>query len=61
MDDYTDDSDVIIICKAMMAMIAYYSLRTMTVLIETELETLGTIPRLPLDPIFGGRSRVCPA
>lgn len=58
MDGYTDDSDVIIICKAMLAQIAYYSLRTMTVLIETELEALGAI-KLPLEPIFG-QGRACP-
>lgn len=59
MDEYLDDSDVTIIFKAMLAQIAYYSLRTMSVLIEMELEALDQIPKLPLEPIFGGRGRVC--
>lgn len=59
MDEYLDDSDVTIIFKAMLTQIAYYSLRTMSVLIEMELEALGQIPKLPLEPIFVGRRRLC--
>lgn len=52
MDEYLDDSDVIIIYRAVLAMIMYYSMRTISVLIEIELEDQGLIPRLPLEPIF---------
>lgn len=52
MDEYLDDSDVIVIYRAMLAMIVYYSMRTISVLIEVELEDQGLIPSLPLEPIF---------
>lgn len=52
MDEYVDDSDVTIICRAMLSMILYYSMRTISVLIEIELEQEGLIPPLPLEPIF---------
>lgn len=51
MDEYLDDSDVIVIYRAMLAMIVYYSMRTISVLIEVELEDQGLV-RLPLEPIF---------
>jgi hypothetical protein len=50
MDEYIDDSDVIVICKAVLAMVSYFSIRTMRTLIDIELEAEGF--RLPLTPMF---------
>lgn len=51
MDEYVDDSDVIVICKAVLTLIAYYGMRTMSTIIEIELEK-DELARLPLRPMF---------
>jgi hypothetical protein len=58
MDDYRNEMDMILFCKATLAMISFYSLRTMNVLIEMELEAEGLIPRLPLEPMFSTARRI---
>lgn len=52
MDEYLDDSKMIHICRAMLAMITFYSLRTMNVIIEMELEAEGLIAPMPLEQMF---------
>lgn len=57
MDEYLDDSDLIIVFQGVLAMITYFSMRTVSVLIEMELEREGLV-RLPLDPIFTAARRL---
>lgn len=54
MDEYLDNSDVIVICKGILAMTAYYSMLVMRVLIEVELDREG-LGRLPLTSMFAAR------
>lgn len=55
MDEYIDSSDVAVICAAVLVLITYYSLRTISVITEIELEKDNLIPRLPLEPMFTRR------
>lgn len=59
-DEYLDDSSYALRLRAMALRTVLLAMRTLSVVIEMELEREGLIRPLPLEPIFIARSPSCP-